>query len=1390
MPRYCDYIAVDQDYVPVFSAEQDASYPTKWEQFVPHSSLRRVFEALVQALERTSAASKKPVWVSGTYGTGKTYAAFLIKHLLEDDPAVVERYFLGFKDSPFTKGFDERIMALRKTGPYVVVYRSGVSGIRSSRMLLAEMQRSIAEELRRRGMQWRTQTIADGICARIIDPKPIFNWPEAFEKYKDRFDDRFEDASQVVELIRKDASPDLLDDIAEVLEAEGFSTFSTVDEVKDWIEEVIAINDLAGIVFIWDELTDFFTREAPIDTLQELAHASGRMPFYLYLITHRSPEQLGLQDSTWRVLYDRFHHVKFEMENQTAYELIQSTLKPIPATSRAWENRKDQLWDKVRGAIRPIREQDPELSDRQARALLPIHPYSAYLITNISRYMSSSQRTLFQFLQTNEPGSFVDFCNDHPSGSPPTYFLTADYLWDYFFKAKTDELPSKAHQAIDYYQNIEQYLENDNERKAAKATLLLYVLHHQISGVRLLKPTSDNLCLAFYGTPLGEHICNVMQSLCARKIFHSIGISGSEEYTITLVGIDQEELDRYVADAKRTYSLDYLVSKNQPLEKELAALFRVSAFDRRQNIIVLSAGDLIRNGKRTLERGPKSAPFQITTIIVVASDRTEGQLCRAQMEAQAKDPLFDRTAFVLLEVPFSEDHRVGLAQEYAQASYARQMGDSALARHHNGRSHQSIMAWIDSVKSHRHTVLFRDQKREITVDYFPKFLDAVVASVYPFRPESFYPTSTAYRATSGKRGAEIGLGLTSNAKGEYAGIIDKLNAEGIWNDPTSFCESNVSHPLSKMKAAMDNLFEASDSMTVPDLWSLLQSPPFGLFESSMAMVIMGLLMRQFSSGYYKYDGVTSTALGPSDLVEMIESAVKDRKNASRFEIRRMSEIDEKLCSLISNLLGYSLEDVKYPKLAQQKLRLVIANLGYPIWSLCYLPNLKSNSAQHTRSASLIRTLDDFSKFSGEFGQVSYREIAERLVDNSDYIDEIRPLMTRGYFSDGFKGFVHSIDPQITSFASELGLSTDDLRAMIASLKNEESWLWDEKSIENRLPDVASQLRLISALSLVNQKVQPSIESSLVLLDELFFRANLPDVLLTECGTPELNAITRELLQLVRAPEDIYKFTVEERNELAARISEQSEVLRIHLMDSSGAIMRFTSEHLGYDISEEEAYILDPELRRLPCDTPPNIIETTISSKAESIKRDKLAIELMRVWSTLTNSSSPSEWSIENGIPIQWVIGDSRWLYILDIINSPTNRTLSEIQDALSYIKKCEQGFEALRDTNHIKQCLYDEAIAMYFDIPSGIINTDDLSAFLKKHVTDDVYSWPSRPAEIRTAVETWMKHKYEFELNAIKQYIHAIDESTLRELLEELVSDAATGLKILTILSTKLDVLS
>ena len=35
-------------------------------------------------LEKSSATKDMPQWMSGAYGTGKTYASFTIKHILED----------------------------------------------------------------------------------------------------------------------------------------------------------------------------------------------------------------------------------------------------------------------------------------------------------------------------------------------------------------------------------------------------------------------------------------------------------------------------------------------------------------------------------------------------------------------------------------------------------------------------------------------------------------------------------------------------------------------------------------------------------------------------------------------------------------------------------------------------------------------------------------------------------------------------------------------------------------------------------------------------------------------------------------------------------------------------------------------------------------------------------------------------------------------------------------------------------------------------------------------------------------------------------------------------------------------------------------------------------
>ena len=58
--------------------------------------------------------------------------------------------------------------------------------------------------------------------------------------------------------------------------------------MKAWIKDIINENDLQGIIFIWDEFTDYFANNVPVTPLQEPAQATVDMPFYLFIVTHKA----------------------------------------------------------------------------------------------------------------------------------------------------------------------------------------------------------------------------------------------------------------------------------------------------------------------------------------------------------------------------------------------------------------------------------------------------------------------------------------------------------------------------------------------------------------------------------------------------------------------------------------------------------------------------------------------------------------------------------------------------------------------------------------------------------------------------------------------------------------------------------------------------------------------------------------------------------------------------------------------------------------------------------------------------------------------------------------------------------------------------------------------
>ena len=72
--------------------------------------------------------------------------------------------------------------------------------------------------------------------------------------------------SQLMDLAKQERLPDLQ---------------MTTDNLIAWIEEIIKINDLKAIAFIWDEFTEFFKNNARhLTGFQQIVDLSSRMPFY------------------------------------------------------------------------------------------------------------------------------------------------------------------------------------------------------------------------------------------------------------------------------------------------------------------------------------------------------------------------------------------------------------------------------------------------------------------------------------------------------------------------------------------------------------------------------------------------------------------------------------------------------------------------------------------------------------------------------------------------------------------------------------------------------------------------------------------------------------------------------------------------------------------------------------------------------------------------------------------------------------------------------------------------------------------------------------------------------------------------------------------------------
>jgi len=521
---YIDHIDIDRDFVAVFNEEVDRTNKNLWKTYIPHSTFREVLDKTIRALEWEKLEHRKSIWIYGAYGTGKTHAAFVIKHLLEDDLSEIEDYFNRYNLPPYLK---DRVLSLIERENILVIYKSGAEHITRAETLLLEVQESVyrayREYLKHLKISGKEYTIPKTEIQLILDKledKKI-NWDAVIKEYSSILGDvtSVEDIkkklnSEVVDL-------DFVEAVLEVFEKSGFSIFKfSIEEFRDWIKELLAQKLVTRIVLIWDEFSGFFQIGGPIETLQELAHLTQEVPFYLIIITHRHIEhwkKIWAEDI--QKLKDRFYFIYFYMEPITTYKLVSAVITP---KSPKWREIAEELWWKLESSyyleteIQKIVEEEEHVKLEDLKRLFPLHPYTVYLSNNISRWFGSSQRTLFQFLKSEDESnqiSFVKFLKEYPHNG--WYLLTPDFLWDYFFSEREDvtAFHSELISIVNYWNTWKNKLDKD-ELKVFKTVLLILALNTQAKTLKsFIRPSLQNIKLAFAGTPLYNTIPQILTKL-------------------------------------------------------------------------------------------------------------------------------------------------------------------------------------------------------------------------------------------------------------------------------------------------------------------------------------------------------------------------------------------------------------------------------------------------------------------------------------------------------------------------------------------------------------------------------------------------------------------------------------------------------------------------------------------------------------------------------------------------------------------------------------------------------------------------------------------------------------------------------------------------------------
>lgn len=1378
--KYNSFLEISPSFESVVDIDADKRNENLWREYIVGEDMCKLVDVLCQSLNKEGIDSRRSFWINGTYGTGKSYAAIFVKHLLEEKPEIVEDFMS--KNHRLAE-YKNRFKKCRKNGDYLVIWKAGTNGIRSGDMLLIEMEQAIREALIERfgdSTDLGSHSLYDAIKEKIDDP--TINWE--FMLSTTILGNDFTSVKKLRDMVEK-GDLTTIQNVASVLRNKKLSLVNNLETFKKWVAEVIDCNGLSksGIFLIWDEFTEYVSNSDDHIILQQISEFAKEKPFYTLFIVHKSTDLVARVGGSeqYEQISHRFHDVEFHLTADAALDLISGSINVRNGMENHWNEARKTVIQNIHSRIADM-ESDPGSNiSGYIKSLCPMHPMTVRLLSRVAENYAAAERTMFRFMKdsSNEDIGFVGYINKYGPDDQACW-LTPDWLWDYFFTRDSDflEKDTKVAEYIRHYQDNKNLVEADeNALRLFKVVMLLLAVMSSTKGLYSgrrtqggIAATAECLSLCLAGVMNEDHVNDLLKTLEDCKLV-TLDTAANGVIRLQLpFSADGGSFQLHYDANDKKYTRYQMFCKDGIFSKAFEDQYYKSNENevsiRRMKICACCAEtNSVKSRLDEIAKELDRSPYKLGLLIVIVKDDNQYISVQEDLKKKVFDLDEPKLTIALMKKPLTEETRKKWLNAVTKQEMANESGQTT--NQYSNEAITVISTWVQQVSASSQIIAWNGTQvfKSVygTVNLSKTIRLSVIDKLFPYAPENVVITGTAYKSCTDSAPL-AGIQRTANSS-QLKSVLTGLGKMLAVTDINEMADNNSVQAVSELAKAVRDEIQSGQKVVLSDLWSKLMKPPFGYYDTIACGILLGYVFTSYKDSEYTW---TDSVGAPQILVEnnlktMVYNLVKGKMTTDY--LSSGSETFRLFRDYIKDIMA--LPDIKVANETEcwHNMRISVTDSGSPFWTLKYLPQSMYGSADNQAVAKEI--IDYIQSF------IVQNEKHEEIMGNVNHCfnghGKLRSILKKAFqdknaLNDAFRTFLFKNSAELKEIVEKLKISSDVLSDKLHIVMQDSVYTWTEEQVLDKLPCVVSEYYYLEALNNALGKTYYNIETARNDLSNQFKFVHIPLSAVETLNKPWFNAL--KAMYWV-AENKVSQMTDNQRQADSAELNSWGKSAMEFLSDGKPVLSDLLEKH-GFECTKQELDTIYSGLRDMRINTSKQQFDKELNGMISQISQARHRIRLKELWLSVVGAKCESikKWCTVHNAPIFWIAAKEQREAFTTIAKVQNDqRTIdADVQFALTILETMDHSI--LTDDGIILEALLKVLGEEYAQTFSE--ERMQVMAKAKMKLGNDMSSWDIVELNsFRTILKSVQQEKAKKEkLSDTKKRVQTMNEGDLRSAVQ------------------------